>query len=154
MKKISIKILKEQKEPKGNPQAPKVLIVGDSIAAGMVVVAHKEGIVNKPQCKGKHYFSCVTETAKGGTYSSWALKRVKKYFASPGNSRPANDKGIMIISTGTNDALDVVHHARKGTKSRMKPSWSAGNISKIINLANANGYEVKFKPLGPFFPRS
>ena len=153
MKKISIKILKEQKEPKGNPQAPKVLIVGDSIAAGMVVVAHKEGIVNKPQCEGKHYFSCVTKTARGSTYSDWALRRVRKYFASPENARPANDKGIMIISTGTNDALDIYGQAAKGKKSSKSPTKTAKNISRIIQLANANGYETVFKPLGPYFPK-
>lgn len=132
-----------------------VLIVGDSIAAGMIIAAHKHGFVDEPQCKGKHYWSCVTKTAKGGTSAKWARIKLDNYINAankdtPSESGPQREK-IMIVSTGTNDALAW---AKKKQMKRYNPENCINEINKIASTAQSAGYKVFFKLLGPITPKN
>ena len=130
--------------------APEILIVGDSIAAAMVVAAHKLGFVNEPQCKGKRYWDCVTATAKGGTTSKWARRKLSDYIDTASQQEEQPHKKTMIVSTGTNDALAW---ARRKQMKSFTPEKCVKEINKIASIAQSAGYKVIFKLLGPITPK-
>ena len=130
-----------------------ILIVGDSIATGIIVAAQNKKLINEPQCGGPRawYGSCSTATAHGGKTAEWTIKQLNKFFNSKKNE--AGDSGLqklMIVSAGTNDGIQW---AKKNLTHRYNPEKCIENIKKIQQLGSSKGYKVKFKLIGPLYRR-
>ena len=139
-----------------DPKTTDFLLVGDSIAAGMLGAAAELGYTVAPTCLNKKresvwYWNCKNEHAVlSGTTTGQIYKMCKKSVDSPPTT--GKQKKIMIVSAGTNDALSNAGFGGKGDRVLAFTVVKAiANIDRVIKLGLDKGYTVRVMLINPLY---
>ena len=137
-----------------DPNVSDILLVGDSIAAGMLGAAAEMKYTKAPKCLNKNgtsvwYWNCEGEHAVlSGTTTSQIFQMLKRALNS---AQKTTKKKVMIVSAGTNDALANAGIARSARVTSFTPEIAIANIDKIINLGTSKGYIVRIMLINPLY---